>query len=85
MDIMENNSPVLQPNIDARIPCNGAYASFLQSKFIRRYTGVIALHEVLHSDSWVVGIATIFSKRVKTVGCGCTSVGGGVDLESISN
>ena len=55
MDIVYNNFPILyQSSIDVEIARHGAYAIFLQS---RRHTGLIALHEVLHRGSWMVGIA----------------------------
>ena len=60
MDIVYNNSLILyQSSIDVEIARQGAYAIFLQS---RRYTGLIALHEVLHRGSWMVGIAIGFFK-----------------------
>ena len=62
MDMVYNNSPILyQSSIDVEIArhFHGAYAIFLQS---RRYTGLIALHEVLHRGSWMVGITIVFFK-----------------------
>ena len=60
MDIVHNNSPILyQSSIDVEVGRHGAYAIFLQS---RRYTGLIALNEVLHRGNWMVGIAIVFFK-----------------------
>ena len=78
MDIVSDNSPVLyQSSADAEIPRNGADTIFLQSKFMRRYTGLIALREVLHRGSGMVGIAIIFFKRVKIVEYGYTNISRG--------
>ena len=62
----------------SRFPRNGAYAILLQLKFMRRYTGLIALHGVLHHGSWMVGIAVIFFKRVKAVENSYTNVSRGI-------
>ena len=57
MDIGYNNSPILyQSSIDVEIARHGVYAIFLQS---RRYTGLIALHEVLHRGSRMAGIVNL--------------------------
>ena len=60
MDVVCNNSPVYRSSTDVEIPRNGAHAISLQPKFMRRYTGLIALHEVLHRGSWMVGIAIVY-------------------------
>ena len=47
--IVYNNSAILyQSSIDVEVARHDAYAIFLQS---RGYTGLIALHEVLHRGS----------------------------------
>ena len=78
--IVHDNSPILyQSSTDVEISRNGAYAIFLQSKFMR-YTGVIALHEVLYRGSWMVGTSIVFFKRAKAVEHGYTQANACVAL-----
>lgn len=79
VDIVDDNSPILhQSSVDVKIPRNGAYTVFLQPKFVRRYTGLIALHEVLHSGSWMGGVAVKFFKGVKAAEYGYDDVSRGI-------